>query len=307
VIRLPDGVLGMAVRGAEWAGWVEALPGLAEELLADWQLTLDGAAMHGYCSLVLPVRTPGKAPAVLKIGWPDAESEQEHLALQVWGGRGAVRLLRADPRRRAMLLERLHQQTLADLWDVEACEVVASLYGLLHVPAGPQLRTLAGYVDRRAADLAALPRSAPLPHRYVDQAAALARDFAVDEATTGVLIHTDLHYANVLASAREPWLAIDPKPMNGDPHYEVAPMLWNRFEELTGPGAVGSLRDGLRRRLHTLVDASGLDEARARDWVVVRMMLNALGRLEDEPGTVRLTPTGAWLTMCVAVAKAVQD
>ena len=68
------------------------------------------------------------------------------------------------------------------------------------------------------------------------------------------------------------WLAIDPKPMAGDPHYEPAPMLWNRMDELTGPGAVGSVRDGLRRRFHALVDAAGLDEDRARDWVVVRMV-----------------------------------
>ena len=37
-----------------------------------------------------------------------------------------------------------------------------------------------------------------------------------------------------MAADRQPWLAIDPKPMSGDPHYELAPMLWNRFEELDG-------------------------------------------------------------------------
>src|SRR5690606_39320812 len=31
------------------------------------------------------------------------------------------------------------------------------------------------------------------------------------------LLHWDLHYANVLAGEREPWLAIDPKPLAGDP------------------------------------------------------------------------------------------
>ena len=58
----------------------------------------------------------------------------------------------------------------------------------------------------------------------------------MDAATTGTLIHGDLHYENVMAADREPWLAIDPKPMSGDPHYEIAPMLWNRFEELAAPG-----------------------------------------------------------------------
>ena len=73
-----------------------------------------------------------------------------------------------------------------------------------------------------------------------------------------------------------PWLVIDPKPMSGDPHYEPAPMLWNRFDEYAG-----DVRDGVRRRFHTLVDAAGLDEDRARDWVVVRMVINANWAVED--------------------------
>jgi streptomycin 6-kinase len=55
------------------------------------------------------------------------------------------------------------------------------------------------------------------------------RDLLADPATTGTLVHGDLHYANVLAGDREAWLTIDPKPVSGDPHFEPAPMLWNRF------------------------------------------------------------------------------
>ncbi|MFC6344378.1 aminoglycoside phosphotransferase family protein, partial [Nocardioides hankookensis] len=126
-----------------------------------------------------------------------------------------------------------------------------------------------------------------------------------DEASTGRMIHTDLHYANVLAGDREPWLAIDPKPLDGDPHYEVAPMLWNRWDELAS--APRGVRDGVRLRFHTLVDVAGFDERRARDWVVVRMMVNALWRLQDPPGTRRQTSTDDYLTQCVTIAKAVQD
>ena len=141
-MRLPDGVLGFADRGPDWAAWVDALPRLTADVLEEWQLSVDGALMHGFCALVVPVRTAGKRPAVLKIGFPDDESEHEHLALQHWHGNGAVQLIRADPRRQAMLLERLHAEDLTELWDVEACEVVAGLYPRLHVPAPPQLRTL---------------------------------------------------------------------------------------------------------------------------------------------------------------------
>ena len=311
-LRIPDGVLGMARRGPVWATWVDALPRLVADVVEEWRLTVDGPAMHGYCAIVVPVRTSGRRPAVLKVGFPDEESEHEHLALQHWHGNGAVELLRADPHRRAMLLERLHPEDMTDLWDVEACEVVAGLYGRLHVSAPPQLRTLTSSVDRWSADLGELPRSAPVPRRLVEQAAALARDLVADEASTGVMIHGDLHYENVLAGDREPWLVIDPKPVSGDPHYELAPMLWNRFEELEG-----DTRNGVRRRFHTLVDAGGLDEDRARAWVVVREVLNAMWALQDAAREHRgraPVPSGglsdsdrAWVTMCVTIAKAVQD
>ena len=100
----------------------------------------------------------------------------------------------------------------------------------------------------------------------------------------------------MLAADREPWLVIDPKPVNGDPHYEIAPMLWNRWR--TGR----DVREGVRRRFHTLVDAAGFDEDRARAWVVVRMVHNAMWALQDGP---RADP--GWLTTCISVAKAVQD
>ena len=65
----------------------------------------------------------------------------------------------------------------------------------------------------------------------------------------------------------------------------------------------------MRRRFHTLVDAAGLDEDRARDWVVVRMVLNALWSVQDAQRAGR--PLDAeereWITRCIAIAKAVQD
>ncbi|MEP9361406.1 aminoglycoside phosphotransferase family protein [Nocardioides sp. CN2-186] len=246
------------------------------DLLEEWQLTPDGEPTG-----VVPVRTAGRRPAVLKLG----AAEHEHLALQHWHGNGAVELLRADPRRSVLLLERLHPEDLTDHWDVEACEIVGSLYARLHVPAVPQLPRLSQEVLRWTEHLS----EAPLPRRLVEQATALARDLAADEATDGRLLHTDLHYGHVLAGDREPWLAIAPEPLSGDPHFEVAPLLWHRWDELAG-----DVRRGVRARFHAAVDAAMLDEERARDWVIVRAVLRAAA----DPDQV---------TRCVAIAKSVQD
>ena len=306
LISVPPGLAKRRTIGAEWGVWLDHLPGLARQLLDEWDLVVDDVPGHGFCSLVVPVRA-GTTRAVLKLSFDgDDESEFEALALQLWGGRGTVRLLRADPGRRALLLERLHQRDLASVDDTAACEIVAGLYRHLHLPAPPQLRTVTSYVERWVAALETLPRSAPIPRRLVEQCLHLAGDLVADPASTGVVVHGDLHHHNVLAADRDPWLVIDPKPMSGDPHFEPAPMLWNQWERVTGGGDV---RDAVRRRFHTLVDTAGLDEERARGWVVVRMVLNAHWTVEEAQAAGRSLNADerSWVTRCVAIAKAVQD
>jgi streptomycin 6-kinase len=143
----------------------------------------------------------------------------------------------------------------------------------------------------------------------VEQALHLGRALVSDDASTGVMIHGDLHYENVLAADREPWLVIDPKPMSGDPHYEPGPMLQNRWDEMVAPAAGQSLRDALRRRFHTLVDVGGLDEARARDWTVVRMVVDASWAVQDarRAGRDLDAEERDWITRCLTIVKAVQD
>lgn len=294
---IPAGVCAMADRGPRWAAWVDGLPATIRLLIEGWRLRPDGDPTHGHCSLVLPVRTAEGAAAMLKVGFPDEESEHEHLALQRWGGQGAVRLLSADPHHGGILLERLSSADLATVSDAEACRVVADLYRRIHIPAMPQLRPLSHVIDRWTAELTALARNAPIPRRLVEQAIALAHDLTIDRAVADRVIHTDLHYGNVLAADREPWLVIDPKPVNGDPHYEIAPMLWNRWDEIAG-----DVREGVRRRFWMLVDAAGFDESRARDWVIVRMVHNAMWAWSGDP---EADPSS--LTRCIAIAKAVQD
>ncbi|MBE1551083.1 streptomycin 6-kinase [Mycobacterium sp. OAS707] len=262
------------------------LADVTQNQLDRWRLRRDGEPVRGACSVVLPVRTSEGMQAVLKIT-DDVESEHEHLVLRRWGGDGAVRLLSADPPHHAVLLERLREHSLDTLRDVDACEVVAALYRRLHVPALPQLRTLTSYLEGWTVEFEELPRSAPIPHRLVEQATALSRELADQPADN--VVHGNLHYRNVLAGDREPWLAIAPRPANGDPHYEIAPMLWHRWDEL-----VGNVRDGVRRRFYALVDAAGFDEDRARAWVIVRVVRQAVH-------------DSANLTRYVALAKAVQD
>ncbi|MET0819840.1 MAG: aminoglycoside phosphotransferase family protein [Aeromicrobium sp.] len=292
---LPSDFVARAAHDEPWAAWVDTVPRTVRDLLDAWQLSLDGGPMHGHTALVVPVRSPDGA-AVLKIAWPHDEGQHEILGLQTWHGHGAARLLRADPRRHALLVERLHTRDLTREPVLAACETAAGLYARLHVPAPPQLVPLTRYVEQWTDDLERLPRDAPIPRRVVEQAVHLGRSFVADTASVGRLIHADLHYENVLAADREPWLAIDPKPVSGDPHYEVAPLLSNRWDEVV---ATGDVRTAVRRRFHTVVDTAGLDEDRARDWVVVREAHQAMWAVEDDDRDR--------VTTAIAIVKAVQD
>lgn len=308
MLAIPAGLLEQSRLGLEWVSWLDRLPGLLLELLEEWELVSEPVpAWHGAASVVVPVRAADGQRLALKVTFDgDDESLHEGLALQHWAGDGVVRLIRADPARRALLLERLHPQDLHVVDPIDACEVVARLYSRLHRPAMPQLRPLTEYLSDWLADLASAGAGLPLPRRMVQQALSLGGDLVSDPASVGVVIHGDLHYANVLAADREGWLVIDPKPMSGDPHYEPGPMLWNRWDEVV---ASGDVRSAVRRRFHTLVDVAELDEDRAREWVLVRSIINAGWTHDDAARAHR--PLDAdeqdWVTMCLAIAKAVQD
>jgi streptomycin 6-kinase len=302
--EIPAGLRAFPERGEDWAAWLDALPRLVRDVLGEWELTPDGPSRHGYCALVVPVVEAGGRRSVVKFGWPHEEVEHEHLGLQAVHGNGMALLYRADPRRHVLLLERLHaERDLRSVEVIEACKIVAGFYRRIHLPALPQLRALSSYIERWAADLAALDTTALIPPRLVDRTLSLARTFVADEETEPVMIHGDLHYENVLAADREPWLVIDPEPMAGDRHYEVAPLLWNRWNEAVATGNAGR---ATRQRLETVVDVAGLDEDRVKAWVVVRMVYNALWRIQDNPqGLDRKSRD--YLTMCVTLAEAMAD
>jgi streptomycin 6-kinase len=90
-----------------------------------------------------------------------------------------------------------------------------------------------------------------------------------------VLVHTDLHFMNILAtlgSDRRDYLAIDPQPQIGEAEFAVAPVLWNRIKDLpaSDPGAA------LRERCLDFSLAAGLDPEIARQWSIAREVNNAL-------------------------------
>lgn len=78
-------------------------------------------------------------------------------------------------------------------------------------------------------------------------------------------LHGDLHPFNVLRSGTD-WVAIDPKGLWGDPHYEPAAYLRNLTERYP---TIEALRDASVGRIGRFAEALGLDPWRIAAWSVV--------------------------------------
>ncbi|MFJ5127694.1 aminoglycoside phosphotransferase family protein [Streptomyces sp. NPDC088555] len=274
--------------GASGRAWIAALPGLAADFFDRWALRLDGPAAHGMASLVLPVTRADGMPAVLKLQQVTEDNIGAAPGLRVWDGDGVVRLLDHDPDTGTMLLERLDAarplSTLAD--DTAAVQILAELMArLVAVAAPPGFRQLA---DIAAAMLDAAPDAVPLlrdpaERRLVDTCASAVAGLLPEPGDR--LLHWDLHYDNVLAGQREPWLAIDPEPLAGDPGFELLPALDNRWAEVVASGDVTRM---VLRRFDQLTEVLGLDRRRATGWTLGRVLQNALWDVED--GKTALEP-----------------
>ncbi|HEX4212386.1 MAG TPA: aminoglycoside phosphotransferase family protein [Candidatus Dormibacteraeota bacterium] len=253
-----------AAATTEGREWMSRLPEDVSDFSARWGLETDGERIwHGFHAIVVPVRRKGRA-LVLKLAWPPGPARSEALALGIWNGRGAVRLIESDPERGALLLERLDpSRCLEGLAPLEAAAVAGRVIRTLAVEAPPSIPSLRS-AARAIAEGLRSKRSRPgrgIPAGWIEAAAELADGLTA--STAGLMVHADLHYANVLAGEREPWAAVDPKPYRGDPERSVAELLWTRADELKGAAGILAVLD-------VIVDAAGLDRERAAIWGFVR-------------------------------------
>jgi streptomycin 6-kinase len=241
----------------------------------------------GQCSWVAPATRADGEAVVVKIGWPHPEAEHEAEGLLHWAGDGAVRLLDSTEigGTPALLLERCipgtHLSAVAapDEQDVVVAGLLRRLWR--DPPSEHGFRPLAQMCRMWAADGASRLRQAAgddpgMIGTGLDLFVQLGSD-----PVPGVVLFTDLHAENILASQREPWLAIDPKPYVGDPTYDALQHMLNVPRLHTDP-------IGLAERLAELLD---LDADRLRRWLFARCAVEAIGDRELQAVMKQLAPT----------------
>ncbi|MGZ4441076.1 MAG: aminoglycoside phosphotransferase family protein, partial [Gaiellaceae bacterium] len=152
----------------------------------------------------------------------------------------------------------------------EATAIAVDVGQRLWRPAGEPIRWIGDHVPRWLDETEASTHAGRelLP---------LARDLYDSlEVGRSTLVHGDFHHHNILDAGGR-YLAIDPKPMLGEPEFDVPSFLCN-------PLPYRMTLEVTERRLATFA-AAGLDEGRMRAWSVIRGAY--LGSGENEARVLR--------------------
>lgn len=261
----------LARRAARLAAWRAGLPARAARLAAGWGLRVEGVLAERATSRLLAAHDATGRAVVLKLAPPGQGIAAEVAALGAMQGRGAVRLLRAAPEEGALLLARAMPgttlATLARQDDDAATRIAAGLVAALPgpAPAGALFAEAAGWGRALAAARGRLEAT------LLDRAAGLLADL-VGSAPPPLLLHGDLHQANILADG-DGWVATDPKGLLGEPAAEAACLLRN-------PADAGLLARAPRRAA-IIAEVAGLDRARVLAWGQVGAAIAAAWAVED--------------------------
>ena len=269
--------------GHEGSVWLNHLPELISECERLWAVE----AGHPFATLsynyVAPATAYDGKEFVLKIGVPRSELAREIAALRFYDGHGSVRLIDAKPERGLLLLERTKPGNMlferCPDHDAEATRIAAGVMQRLWRPVTSDhnfkpieawFQGLANLRDTFDGGFGPFPRS------LVEAAESLYAELSrsMDDP---VLLHGDLHHYNILAAAREPWLAIDPKGVVGEAAYEVGALLRNPLDLLTW----SNLDLIIERRVAILKETLGFDPQRILGWGLAQAVLSAWWSYDD--------------------------
>ncbi|MGH2494524.1 MAG: aminoglycoside phosphotransferase family protein [Ktedonobacteraceae bacterium] len=271
----------IVMNGEEAIAWLERLPTVLANCERGWDIII-GPPFALSFNYVAPAVRPDGTQLVVKVCSLTDEFPQQPEALRLVDGRGMVQMIDCDTSEEVMLLERLIPGTM--LREEENDEVSTSCAASIMqkiwrpVPENHPFKTVQDWekgFDRLRQHYDG--GTGPFPKVLLGQAETLYRELSASMAEP-VLLHGDLHHENILAAEREPWLAIDPKGVVGEPAYETGAWLRNPIPQLLDMPYPGRI---LARRIDQLSEQLGFDRARIRDWALAQAMLSAWWSMED--------------------------
>lgn len=292
--------------GTDGEAWLDTLPDLIDEASRRWDLTdIQAVPNLSYNYVAFSKKNLNREAAksakknfketsqtsslsseknevVLKLGVPNRELTSEIAALRLYNGRGACRLLDADPEKGMVLLERLQPGgMLSELEDDEqathiAADVMSQLWRPVPQKAENFIRLKDWFDGFKRLRRRFNGKTGQLPKGLVETAEFLSKDL-LSENKDEALLHGDFHHYNVLQSERG-WLAIDPKGVIGPKGYEVGPLLINPIHRFLN-GSNPKLQT--EKRIAILSERLGMERERIRNWGICHAVLSAWWSIED--------------------------
>ena len=268
--------------GEEGRAWLDRLPAILAACEERWNLTIGAPVGNLSFNYVAPGVLTDGTEVMVKTGLTD-EFPSQPQALQHFDGHGIVQLVAYDEHDAVMLLERLKPGTpLRTVEDDEvavaaAADVMRKIWRPLpqnHYPFPTVGDWGKGFARLRKLYAGG---TGPIPPAMFDKAEKLYAELSASMAEP-VLLHGDLHQDNILSAEREPWLAVDPKGVIGEPAFETGAMLRNFWPDILSLPAPKPL---MTRRIDQLSAELGFDRGRIYDWGFSQAVLSVVWGVED--------------------------
>jgi streptomycin 6-kinase len=251
--------------GTDADDWLAGLPDLISAVTTTWDLHVTAVAKRvDAFGMSIPARRDSER-VTLRLAFPDASLADETAALEAWNGVGAVRVLASDPRG-AQLRSAPTPGTALTLErnEMRALRLAADTLRSLWIPAPPGIQTLAAEVRAWGSSLRERYESvhAPFEEDLIRDAETMFRSFAANQ-TAPVLLHGDVRLDGLVLDG-EGAVALDAKPLVGEPAFDVASLLRDGPGDLVRDPSAG--RQRLQARLEQLTDLLDVRAGRVRGW-----------------------------------------
>lgn len=277
----------ISLHGDRGKKFIDCLPEFILNYENKWKLKVGECFSDAQFNIVFTALKNNGTSAVFKCCVPNKEFKTEVKSLKHYNGFGAVKLLESDVENGAMLIEKINPGILLEQcnfsienkikYTIYVCKklhkpyqssLAANSIGQTH-NSFPTLQDWFLGLDR-----ALLKKfnsaGGPCSKTTIEKARSLSRELLQSQSTV-VLLHGDLHYANLLQSGNQEFIAIDPKGVIGEPEFEIP------LPRVTYPITT----DELFYHLDCFIEQSQFDKKRIDAWLFSKAVLSAWWTVED--------------------------
>lgn len=259
--------------------WLTKLDSTIHFCEKEWKLQIEGPVSNLSYNYVLHAKESNGTPVMLKLGVPSFDFSNEIKTLNVYGGKGCARLLKADAERGAMLLEKLVPGTmLSEEKDEKAAvQTFTEVWKAIRRPVPPECKnpTILDWssgLDRyKNKDK---DGAGPIGLSNIELAQSYFQELS--ETTEGMeLLHGDLHHENILYDDKKGWLAIDPKGVVGDRYFDLISFMTNHLLTKENP------KELLLQRVEWITEELSFNRERLLKAGVAMGILSTCWSIED--------------------------